>query len=186
MAIINNAKETERNTTFGRCLELLATSRFRMCCVLIGLALSISPVVALGQGKPVLVIIVHPQTEIDDLSMPELRDLYLGNVEEIKGIRLKPIMYTANTPIRILFESLVLKRDPEAFAQHWRSKRFLGSWQKQPTSFKSTKAVKAFVAEEKGAIAYIPLSEIDATVRQVQKIDGREVGDRAYPLRSTP
>jgi len=140
---------------------------------------------ALGQDTA-LAVVVHPETVLNEILLKDLRDLYLGNIENIGGMRLKPVMFTVNSPVRTTFEALALRMDSEAFAQHWRSKRFLGSWQKQPTSFKSVKAVKNYISEEKDAIGVVPLSELDSTVRLVRKVDGRDVADPAYALRSKP
>ena len=135
---------------------------------------------ARAQGD--LVIIVNAQTSLEGVSSKELAALYLGDSTSIGGVNLKPVSYVAGNPLRGFFETQVLKLTAEQFAERWRSKRFLGSFTKQPTAFKSAQAVKRFVAEERGTIGYISSTDVDDSVRTIGKVDGVPVGGHDYPL----
>jgi len=150
------------------------------------LALALATSSANAQDKNLLVVIVGPKTPLDQVSIKELRDLYLGNVTAIQGVSLKPVNFSANSQERLTFEKLVLLMTSDQFTEHWRTKRFLNTFQKQPSVFKSAQAVRSFVSDEPGTMGYIPLSDVDPTVRAVRKVDGHDLADKAYPLRINP
>ena len=128
-----------------------------------------APAPAAGDGCAIAVI-VNLQTTLGPVSVQEVKALYLGEITGIQSKNLRPVGYVAGTPIRSLFDQTVLDMTSEQFAEHWRSKRFLGSFQKQPTAFKSVAAVKKFVAEVEGSIGFVPCSEADASVRTILKL----------------
>jgi ABC-type phosphate transport system substrate-binding protein len=150
-------------------------------CALIALGAS-----AAHASERALVLVTNLKTPLPNVSVTELRALYLGESMTLGGQSFRAINYTAGNPFRNAFEEHILRMTDEQFANHWRSKRFLGSFQKQPASFKSAEAVKRFVAAERDAIGYIPKASVDNTVNVVPKLDSIPVGAKSYPLLLPP
>ena len=161
----------------------MASARVRrallLCLFLLGAG-------AQGGHAEDLVIIVNNETVLDAVSIQELSALYLGESTGIRGLNLKPVGYASGNALRAFFDARVLKMTSEQFAEHWRTKRFLGGLQKPPTNFKSILAVKRFVAEERTAVGYVSFADVDASVRMVGKVDEVPVGARNYPLHIAP
>jgi hypothetical protein len=51
-----------------------------------------------------------------------------------------------------------------------------------PSDYASAEDVRKFVRDHADAVAYLPLADVDATVKVV-RIDGRRPGDAGYLLR---
>jgi len=141
----------------------------RLSCLWAPLLLALASPTVAGEDCAIAVI-VNLQTALPSASVADVRALYLGETTGIQSKNLRPVGYVAGTPIRTLFDTAVLDMTSEQFAEHWRSKRFLGSFQKQPIAFKSVPAVKKFVAEVEGSIGFVPCSEADASVRTILKL----------------
>ncbi len=72
--------------------------------------------------------------------------------------------------LRSSFHSAVLHDSEEALATFWNREYFQGT--APPVVLRSSRAVRAYVATTPTAIGYIRRSELDASVAEVEVVDG--------------
>lgn len=126
-----------------------------------------------------LALIVHPSNPVPQISLEQIRGIYRGfitNWAELGGNDLNITLYSreAGSGTRLEFERLVM-----------------GQQRTSPNAqiLPSTEAVLEQVADDPGAIAYIPLSQTDARV-QMLSVESNvpslsSIANNTYPLRYT-
>jgi phosphate transport system substrate-binding protein len=138
-----------------------------------------SPLWAAPIGQDGIVVIVHPDNPLTDLTIAELREVYqgyIGNWRELSGMEL-PITVISRedgSGTRAEFERLVIGE-----------RRTVMSAQIAPSSA----AVVESVAVRPGSIGYVSMSYLNPSVRPVA-VDGvlptsETVYENTYPLRTT-
>ncbi len=154
---------------------------------LLGLALLGSPRAsheAQGAEAPLprLAVIVHPDTPASDLTLAELRKLFLGDRQ----------FWTRDLPVTLLIPA---PRSPERagallriygktetqYRHYWIAKVFRGDIATTPKAV-STEHAGELVRAIEGAITVVPLNRVPPGVK-VLRLDGKSPGDGAYPLR---
>jgi hypothetical protein len=125
---------------------------------------------------------------LEEISLPVLRQLYLGRRTRLEGQRVRPLHLPAGSHARNVFTRAVIGTSERVLERYWLREALSGG-PPPPRELAADEAL-AFVAREPGAIAYLewPLRgrEPPAGVRVVPIVlDGRRVlpGDPAYPLR---
>jgi ABC-type phosphate transport system substrate-binding protein len=127
-----------------------------------------------------IVVVVNPHNPVRNLSLEELRRLYLG----------RTTTFSQNLPVSLMEQAIVsdafyqvaLGMNEARLRQHWIGIVFSGETAKPPRSFTVAEDLKRAVAENPGAIAFIDLAETDAGMK-VLTINGRHPEDERYPLR---
>ena len=127
-----------------------------------------------------IVVVVNPRNPVKDLSLEELRRLYLG----------RTTTFREDLPVSLMEQAVVsdafyqaLGMDEEGVRRHWIAIVFSGDTPKPPHSFTVAEDLKRAVAENPGAIAFIDLAETDPGMK-VLTINGRYPDDERYPLRA--
>ena len=111
-----------------------------------------------------IAVIVGKNSEVTTISRDELRELYLRRQRLWpNGARVIPINLPTDHPARQRFSEIVLGRSPSDLVAYWNARYFDGVT--PPTVLRSPSAVRAYVAAEPDAIAYLPLSDVDDTCR---------------------
>jgi hypothetical protein len=125
---------------------------------------------------------------VDEISLPVLRQLYLGRRTRLEGQRVRPLHLPAGSPARNAFTRAVIGTSERAMERYWLREALSGG-PAPPRELEVDEAL-AFVAREPGALAYLewPLRgrEPPAGVRILPiALDGRRVlpGEPGYPLR---
>lgn len=134
---------------------------------------------AAAQQGPIAVI-VHRDNPVADLTLEELRRLFVGNTIMF-GSRLRVALAETESE-RARFYRLALSMNEDRVKRHWISLVFAGEASTPPETFTSAEDVKRFVATRPGAIAFIPARALDGTVK-VLTIGGRGPADPTYALR---
>jgi hypothetical protein len=93
----------------------------------------------------------------------------------------KPVMLGDFTPMSDAFYKAALKSSAQAVRKHWMSTVLSGGSGTPPAKLESVEAVRAFVAQHPGGIAFLDLKDADASVKVVA-IGGKKPGDAGYPL----
>ena len=124
-----------------------------------------------------IAVVVHPTNPIRVFSMEDLAAIFTGSVtswQELGGAdkQIQPVIPLSGDEVRIRFENLVLGDSPPSPAA------LLG-----PTPL----AVSMIVAEDPGAIGYLPFSLVTEEVRPI-RVDGvlpglTTIQDGRFPLR---
>lgn len=109
------------------------------------------PLLALAQEW---VLIGHPGSALHTMDAATVRAVYLGKQRYIGDIRVIPLQLNAEDPLRLRFESDVLKLSRSALREWWIRRHYLG--QRPPRVVGSPEAVVAYVLKVDGAIGYVP------------------------------
>jgi len=127
------------------------------------LALSIAPIVFAEK-----VVVVHANNN-NDLSEKDIARIFLGKDKSYSnGVRAMPVDQKNGSAIRSNFVSTVLKKTDQQVQAYWAKLRFTGKG-KPPKELNGSAAVKNFVAENPGSIAYIDSKDVDGSVKVVYR-----------------
>lgn len=144
-----------------------------------GLCLAGTPVA--GAEAPIAVI-VHEQVPVDDLSLPELRRVFLGErLFWSKELTITLLVPSRGTRERKVLLDKIFQRSEAQFQHHWINKLFSDGAQSNPKITGSPRMSASLVREIPGAIALVPANRIPPGVK-ILRIDGRRPGDAGYPL----
>jgi ABC-type phosphate transport system substrate-binding protein len=129
-----------------------------------------------------LAIVVNRSNTVDDLSTPELRRVFLGERSYWpNGRRITVVMREPGEPERKAMLRDVYQMDESALKNHFLHGLFTGEILVSPKILASAVGVRKFVFNVPGAIGYVRLSDVDATVKVV-RIDEVLPDDKRYKL----
>lgn len=131
-----------------------------------------------------LVVIVSAQSPLQDISRPMLRRAFSGDPAVLGGMRLVPLNYGPEDPLRAAFDRLVLGFSQEAAGRYWVDRRIRGQGL-PPRAIPNVTLLRAVVAKLPGAIGYLTADKLDATVKPL-RVDGKDFGAADYPLKISP
>jgi len=127
-------------------------------------------------AKDGIVLVVHPENPVDDLSLSQIQDIFssrIDNWQEVGGRDSEIVMVSreAGSGTRDGFETLAMDGEPV-------SDRALIA--------NSTGAIRMIVAGDRNAVGYVSLAVLDSTVKPL-KIDGVEptaenILNGSYPI----
>ncbi|HXU16891.1 MAG TPA: hypothetical protein VN708_17285 [Terriglobales bacterium] len=142
-------------------------------------------VVALAQTSTNvdIAVVVHPDTPITNLSMAEVRKVFLGDRQ----------YWSTNVPVVLLIRApvarerdVVLKRiyqmSDAQFKQYWIAKIFRAESASAPKVVYSNDMANELVSAIPGAIAFIDAREVRPGAKIV-RVDGKLPGEPGYQLR---
>jgi phosphate transport system substrate-binding protein len=139
---------------------------------------------AAPEREPVeLAVVVHPLTPVDSLSLAELRDIFLGDRQFWPDQRrVTLLIHAPGTAERAALLRTVYQMSEPDFRRYWIAKVFRAEVAAGPKLVYSNDMAKRLVATVPGAIAILPVTAVDATLRVVA-VEGRRPGQQDYPLR---
>lgn len=140
-----------------------------------------SPAIAEGGAEP-LAIVSAKQGGVSDLSLYQLKRLFLGDTVQAGGGELIALNRDAKGAERIGFDQSVLGMSPDAVARYWIDRRIRGQ-SGAPKAVEPAAIVQRVVARLPRAVAYVRLRDVGPEVGVV-RIDGRKPGDAGYPIRA--
>lgn len=149
--------------------------------------LAFPPRLVLAAGDPI-VVIVNASNPVDNLSMSELKKLFLSDRDRWDtGKSVAPVMVAAGAPERTLFLKMVCGMSDGDFSKYFLQAAFTGKSATPPKEVPSSAAVKSFVASSPGAIGFVKAQDFhgdgsDGGVKSV-KVDGHLAADPGYRLR---
>lgn len=112
-----------------------------------------------------LAVIVNPANSFD-LEAVEVRKLFLKKTKTLpNGLEAIPIDLPDSNPNKALFSKLVLRKSEASLNSYW--SRMLFSSKGQPPKKMQPEEIKAFVASNKQAIAYIDTQFVDGSVKVI-------------------
>jgi len=130
-----------------------------------------------------IAVVVHPDTPITNLSMAEVRKVFLGDRQ----------YWSTNVPVVLLIRApvarerdVVLKRiyqmSDAQFKQYWIAKIFRAESASAPKVVYSNDMANELVSAIPGAIAFIDAREVRPGAKIV-RVDGKLPGEPGYQLR---
>jgi sirohydrochlorin ferrochelatase len=149
-------------------------------------ALLIVPPAEAG-GDPI-VVIVNASNPIDNLSLTELKKLFLSDRSRWDtGKPVAPVMPAAGAAERTAFLKAVCGMSDAELNKYFLQAAFSGKSATPPKEVGNSAAVKNFVAGSPGGVGFIPALDFhgdgsDGGVKSV-RIDGALASDAAYKLR---
>jgi ABC-type phosphate transport system substrate-binding protein len=149
--------------------------------------LAAPPRLALAAGDPIIVI-VNASNPVDNLSMSELKKLFLDDRDRWDtGKSVAPVMVAAGARERAVFLKIVCGMSDADFSKYFLQAAFTGKSATPPKEVSSSAAVKSFVAASPGAIGFVRAQDFhgdgsDGGVKSV-KVDGHFAADPGYRLR---
>ena len=130
--------------------------------------LILAPTPIVGQENRVAVI-VHPERRAQ-LSLEEVTQIYLRRKRFWDdGSAIVPLNLPSQAPLREHFSQRVLKQTEPRLANYWNRLYFDGIF--PPATLASTEAVRRYVASDPNAIGYVPLAEVDGSVRVLFQLE---------------
>jgi hypothetical protein len=125
-------------------------------------------------------VIVHRSSVVSDVKLDELRRFFLGQGSIVASGQ--HVMLVELTPMRTRFYKRLLGLSPDEVRRRWIGVVFRGDALTLPFELADPAAVKKFVAEHAGAVAFIDVADVDDTIKAL-RIDGKRPGDPQYPLK---
>lgn len=153
------------------------------------LMLEVSPVRAVPSLPPAapsddtIAIIVNQTNSIDDLSLKELRTVFLGERSHWpNGRRITLVMMDPGLSERKAVLRDVCRMNETEFSRHFLQGLFTGEVFVSPKTLSTPVGVRKFVFNVPGAIGYLRASDVDNTVKVI-KVNGHRLDEAEYPLR---
>jgi phosphate transport system substrate-binding protein len=129
-----------------------------------------------------LAIIVNQANPTDDLSMAELRTIFLGERSHWpNGRRITLVMMEPGQPERDTVLRDVCHMSEPDFRRRILQGLFTGEVLVSPKTLATPVGVRKFVFNVPGAIGYLRPEDVDSTVKVI-RIDGHLPSDSDYPL----
>lgn len=123
--------------------------------------------------SPAVRVIVHPENPTRAVSNKFLLDAFLKKTTRWSdGEAIRPVDLAAESPVRELFDSQVLKRTVSAIQNYWQQQIFSGRGL-PPPELDADQAVVDYVLRHKGAIGYVS-SKADIKSAVVLEIEDSE------------
>lgn len=133
-----------------------------------------------GVARAQTAVIVHKTSAVSDVKLDDLRRFFLG--QGAMGANGKQTLLVELTPLRARFYKRLLGMTGDDVRRRWIGMVFRGEALVLPFELADAVAVKKFVAEHPGAVAFIDATDLDDTVKAL-RIDGKRPGEPTYPLK---
>ena len=125
-------------------------------------------------------VIVHRSSAVSDVKLDDLRRFFLG--QGALAANGRQVILVELSPIRTRFYKRLLGLSPDDVRRRWIGVVFRGDALTLPFELDDATAVKKFVAEHPGAVAFVEVSDLDDTIKAL-RIDGKRPGDPLYPIK---
>lgn len=156
-----------------------ASRAFALSCLCLTL---LSPLAAQRHDVDIAVV-VHPETPVSNLSLSEVRKVFLGdrqywstNIPVVLLIR-APVARERDVVLKIIYQM-----SESQFKQYWIAKIFRAESATAPKVVYSNDMANQLLTAIPGAIAFVDSKEVKPGTKVV-RVDGRLPGEPGYPLR---
>ena len=136
-----------------------------------------------AEGPESVAIVVHPDVAIEELSMAQLRRIFLADQQFWPDNSRITLLVRAPGAVerqRVLDE--IYQMSEGQFRQYWIAKIFRAEVAAGPKIVLSSNMALDLVTAIPGSITFIPVADVDDTVK-ILRIDGASPYDPGYPLR---
>jgi ABC-type phosphate transport system substrate-binding protein len=129
-----------------------------------------------------IAIVVHKDTDVENLSMDQLRNIFLANQQFWDDrTRIILLVRAAKSDERDFVLNKIYEMDEAEFRRYWISKMFRAEVPRGPQIVLSSGMTLDLVVAIPGSISFVKASEATADVR-VLRIDGKLPSEEGYPL----
>ena len=152
--------------------------------LLMACSMTIWPAVAEeGTAQSPIAIVVHKDTEVYDLTLGQLRNIFLANQQFWENrTRIILLVRAPKSEERDFVLNTIYQMDEAQFRQYWIAKMFRAEVPRGPKIVFSTDMMLELVVAVPGSISFIDARQVTDDVRVV-RIDGKLPADAGYPLK---
>jgi ABC-type phosphate transport system substrate-binding protein len=139
----------------------------------------ISQVLSSVTGMDTIVVVVHKDNSMEDISAATLRKIYLGKITIFpngKRVVLGEVDKSSETFYRIL-----MNKTPMNIRKYWISVVFSGGMATPPVELKKSEEIREFIQNNPGAILFSTPAVVDSSMK-ILTIDGKSPGEPGYLL----
>jgi hypothetical protein len=130
-----------------------------------------------------LAVIVNKASKLDDVSPADLQKYFKAEKTKAPdGVKIVIVMADVGRPERDAALKSIYSMSEAEYNDYFVGQTFTGAVAAAPKSLPSPAAIKQYVAQTPGAIAYIRASDADDSVT-VLKVGGKSPGDADYALK---
>ena len=126
------------------------------------------------------VVVVHRSSTINDVKLEDLRRFFLG--QSPLAANGQQAMLVELTPMRTPFYKKLLGLRADEVRRRWIGMVFRGDALALPFELPNADAVKKFVADHPGAVAFLDAADVDESVKAL-RVNGKKHGEPQYPLK---
>jgi phosphate transport system substrate-binding protein len=167
-------------------IALVTFLRRSVLAVTLLMSLGALAVTANGQesgAQSAVAIVVHKDTKVDNLSMQELRNIFLANQQFwADRTRIILLVRAPKSEERDFVLNTIYQMDEAAFKKYWIAKMFRAEVPRGPKIVFSNEMTLELVVAIPGSISFIKADEVTDDV-QVMRVDGKLPEDPGYPLK---
>ena len=132
--------------------------------------------------EPAVAIVVHPDVRVSNLSMGQLRRIFLADQQFWPDkSRIVLLVRAPEADERTVVLDRIYEMNERQLGKYWISKIFRAEVAAQPKIVLSSNMALELVTAIPGSITFIPASEIDSSIKVVS-IDGLLPDQPGYPL----
>ena len=136
-----------------------------------------------GATNSAIAIVVHKDTDVDNLSLGELRNIFLANQQFWSNRkRIVLLVRAPKSEERDLVLDTIYQMDEAQYRQYWIAKMFRAEVPRGPKIVFSTDMMLELVIAIPGSISFVSANEVTDDVRVV-RVDGMLPSDPGYPLK---
>jgi phosphate transport system substrate-binding protein len=129
-----------------------------------------------------IAIVVHKDTDVDNLSLHELRSIFLANQQFWSNRkRIILLVRAPKSEERDFVLNTIYQMDEAQFRQYWIAKMFRAEVPRGPKIVFSTDMTLELVVAIPGSISFINASQVTDDVKVV-RVDGKLPTEDGYPL----
>lgn len=143
------------------------------------------PSIGLGQDEPsdAIAIVVHKEADVDELSMDELRNIFLARKQFWPDrTRITLLVRAPKSDERDFVLDSIYQMSEAQFRQYWIAKMFRAEVPRGPKIVFSANMTLDLVTVIPGSISFMKADEVTEDIR-VLKIDGKLPSDDGYALK---
>lgn len=130
-----------------------------------------------------IAIVVHKDTAVDDLSMTELRNIFLANQQFwANRSRIILLVRAPQSDERDFVLNSIYQMDEAQFRQYWIAKMFRAEVPRGPKIVFSAGMTRDLVVAIPGSISFMRFADVTDDVKVV-RVDGKLPGDEGYLLK---
>jgi hypothetical protein len=155
--------------------------KLALLCILA--ATGLHSVLAQTMPRADFAVVVNPHTPIDDISLEDLRKIFLGERQFwSSNIPVVPLIRPQGTPEREVILRVLFKMNEVEYKKYWITKVFRAEATNEPTVALTNSFANDAVAAIPGAVTCESIKDVPHGAK-VLRIDGHKPGEPGYPLR---
>lgn len=154
------------------------------CAVLIASFFVLTPrAMAQDDARTPIAIVVHKDTPVDNLTLDQLRNIFLANQQFWPDrSRIILLVHAPQSDERDYILESIYQMDEAQFRQYWIAKMFRAEVSRGPKIVFSTEMMLELVVAIPGSISFTSADQVTGDVHLI-RIDGKLPSDSDYPLK---